>query len=495
MVGIGSLLAMGLAFAVVVERDGVIRTGPSTALPPHLVEWGGFRGPNGTGVATSAVALPKRLDPDTNVRWTRKFPKGYSSPVVAGDRLFLTAEGPKALYTVCLDRWSGDKLWHQEVALDGEIASQRNSSASPSAATDGEVICVLFHNAGLITYDVEGEELWRLPAYPFAVQHGMSTSPILHGERVIMVADQQRGGYIVALDRRTGREIWRADRSDHTYSYSTPAVYAPPEGPAELIVSGSNRVEGYSIDDGTRRWWVEGAGWLTKGVPAIADGVAYVNTFVPMTDRLEDGERLQPWSRVLDRRDRDGDGRIAASEWKDVSTKTSWETMDDDGDGVLDEEEYTLLLERTRQNGALFAIRLGGEGDVTKSHVLWKVEPPGLPDVTSPLVVGDSVITVGHGGIVIAYDRRTGERRARRRVGAPDDYYASPILGDDKVYLLGYSGLVTTLRVGKKISVLASGDLGQTAFATPAIAGDCVFIRTERAMWCFGAGGAQRDPR
>ena len=174
-------------------------------------QWGGFRGNNGAGTA-SATRLPATLDPEGNLMWRVDVPSGYSSPTIAGKDLYLTGTDDKAkLFTLCLDAYSGEERWRKELAYDGKRPGQ-NSPAAPSPATDGERVYALFHHVGLVAYDKTGKELWKKPLGPFNIPHGLSTSPVLHGDLVILQVDQDDGAYLVAYDKLTGAERWRIAR-------------------------------------------------------------------------------------------------------------------------------------------------------------------------------------------------------------------------------------------------------------------------------------------
>ena len=151
-------------------------------------QWSGFRGNNGTGVS-SAEELPDTLDPELNLIWRSEILPGYSSPCIAGKDLFLTGSTGTKLVTLCLDAYSGEVRWQKEVDFDGKRPGQ-NSPAAPTPAADGEHVFVLFHSVGLIAYDESGKELWKKPLGPFNIPHGMASSPVLHGDLVILQVDQ-----------------------------------------------------------------------------------------------------------------------------------------------------------------------------------------------------------------------------------------------------------------------------------------------------------------
>ena len=176
--------------------------------------------------------------------------------------------------------FTGETRWEREIPFDGKRVGA-NSSAAPTPVTDGERVYSLFHAAGLVAYDLEGEELWSVDLGPFEIPHGMSSSPVLHGDLLVVQADQDSGSFLAAFDRKTGEERWRVEREGVVHSYATPAIYAPEEGPAQVIVSGSFQIASYSLADGKKLWWVNGSAWQTKAIPLIDGNVCYVSASKP----------------------------------------------------------------------------------------------------------------------------------------------------------------------------------------------------------------------
>ena len=208
----------------------------------QAADWPRFRGPNGNGVA-EAARLPVDFGPDKKVVWKVALPEGHSSPVFAGDRIFLTgSEGGKRadagrekvvdqggrLYTLCVDRRTGKELWRREVPRPRlERYQPTNSAASPSPATDGKSVFVFFGDFGVLAYDLNGKEKWRYQMGPFNNVNGHGSSPIVFENSVIMLADQDSNSYMVSLDKATGKVKWKVERPEATRSYTTPAVYSP----------------------------------------------------------------------------------------------------------------------------------------------------------------------------------------------------------------------------------------------------------------------------
>ena len=215
-------------------------------------DWSRFRGPNGSGVSETK-GLPTEFGPDKNVIWKVDLPQGYSSPIVHGDRIYLTAQRDESLLTLAVDRSTGKILWERAAPRDRrERLDKRNRPAAASAATDGTTVTVFFGDYGLITYDVNGKELWKQPLGPFNNVYGMGASPILVGNKVILVCDQSTNSYIAAWDKKTGKKLWQTPRTEAKSGHSTPILWTPRGGRTQVIVPGSFLLSAYDPDNGKR---------------------------------------------------------------------------------------------------------------------------------------------------------------------------------------------------------------------------------------------------
>lgn len=458
-----------------------------TAVADERTPWGGFRGNNGCGVV-EAKGLPDTLDPEGNLMWRVEVPAGYSSPTVTGSRLFLTGSDMKGkLFTVCLDSQSGEERWRAEVPFDGSRVGA-NSPAAPSPVTDGERVHVLFHHVGLITYDLEGKEIWRKEIGPFNIPHGMAGSPVVHGGKVVLQIDQDGDSYLVAYDGKSGKELWRVARPGMNHGYATPAVYAPESGPVQVVASGTMQIAGYALDTGEKLWWVDGSAWQAKSLPIFAGHTCYVNSFMPSMADMNFPSFSGTFEEALAQRDADGSGKIERGEWADEMMQQIWFILDLNGDEALDEEDWNYGLAANRATGGLFAIDLDGRGDLTGSRVSWKLEDKrALSDVTSPIVLDGVLYVISEGSLLASIDAATGEVLKHERIGQSDNYFASPVAGEGKLYLAGLSGLLTVVEAGRDWKVLSSHSLEDDGkvWSTPAIAGHSVYVRATDALYCF----------
>ncbi|MEZ5353590.1 MAG: PQQ-binding-like beta-propeller repeat protein [Bryobacteraceae bacterium] len=449
--------------------------------------WTQFRGPDGSGLCPSCGPAPTEFGPRKNVVWKTEIPMGKSSPILIGDRIFLTASEGDDLITMCLNRATGKVEWRRSIqASRREPQHTLNDRAAPTAATDGKNVFVFFADFGLVAYDLAGNERWRLPLGPFNSQHGVVASPVYADGRVILVCDQDTDAYIVAVDADTGEMAWKKPR-EVINGYSTPLVYRPPSGPAQVIAPGSYQLTAYSAVDGSTLWFVRGLTCQPKSAPTIAGGIVYFNGWTTGNDAGQQVD-LPGFTEVSAAADANRDGKLSQAElpkpWQPTGT---WRAVDLDRDGFLNEREWTFFRTRRASRNGLLAVKLGGSGDVTDTHVLWRFEKS-LPDVPTPLIYDGVLYLVRNGGIATTLDAQTGKMLKQARLtGALDDYYASPIGVDGKVYIASEHGKVVVLRAAGDWEILAINDFESDIFATPAVTEGHMYIRTRDALYAIGS--------
>jgi outer membrane protein assembly factor BamB len=466
-------------------------------------QWPQFRGPNGLGVSNSS-ALAVRFQPRQDAVWRTELPPGHSSPVIVGDRIYLTAaqmgtkkdvgvgkmvdEGGR-LFTICLDRATGKVLWRREAPRPRlEQYQPTNSPASPSPAADASGVYVFFGDYGMLAYGPDGNDRWRLPLGPFNNVNGHGSSPILVDGLVVLLCDQDSGSYILAADQRTGQVKWKTARPESTRSYSTPAVLRPKGGPTELIVPGSYRLTSYNARSGEPLWWIDGMSWQPKSTPVVDGDVVYAHWWE------SGGEAEAPtvtpdFAEIRGKFDANRDGKITAEEFaSDPRLQKQFVTNDLDNDGFLDEREWNLYRARRASRNALIAVRHGARGDLTgSSSILWRVQK-NLPNAPSPLLYRGVLYLVKDGGIFTSLDPKSGRVLKQGRLpGALDTYYSSPVAGAGHVYTISQSGKMTVLEAAGEWEPVALNDFEEECFATPAIAGDTLYVRTRAALYAFRA--------
>ena len=500
------LLALWVGAVGGQERDTLPAPPPPKVLRPAS-EWPQFRGPNGSGVAETS-GLPTRFGPDENVVWKTAVPPGRSSPVLSGGRVFLTAVEDDKLYALCFSRTTGRELWRRECPRPRtEKLDRRNHPAAASAGTDHNSVYVFFGDFGLLSYDFEGNERWRLPLGPFDNSYGMGASPIVVDDLVVLVCDQRTDSFILAVDKKTGRVRWRRPRPDAVSGHSTPVVYGAGDGIKQILAPGSFRLDAYAVETGESVWWVNGLPSEMKSLPVISRGIGsdigsqmggrtvYVAGYnVPANDAGRQ-VTVPAFAEAVASYDANGDGRLARDELPAGRLHQLVGFSDRDRDGRLDAGEWRLYAAAQASENGLRAIRLEPEGrprgDRTAATLRWTY-PRAVPQLPSPLLYERVLYMINDGGILTALDPETGGVVKRMRLrGGVDHYYASPVAADGKVFFVSQGGAVTVLRAGAKPKVLAVNELNEECHATPAIADGRLYVRTASALYCFGEKPSQ----
>lgn len=448
-------------------------------------EWPGFRGPNSSGVA-DGNSLPREIGPDKNVLWKTPVPRGKSSPAISTNRIFLTGHENGHLVTFALDRNSGKLLWKREAPQNREEKRHTlNDPASPSPTTDGKNVFVFFGGYGLISYDSDGKERWKLPLGPFTNFHGMAASPVLSANTLLMICDQDQQSFLIAVDKDSGKKLWRVERPEMVHSFSTPVIYRNPNGRTELIVPGSYQMNSYDVSTGELIWRLGGFTYQVKSSPVIVGDTLYFNAWAPGGEASERIE-LPVFAEMIAKYDKNGDGKLSKDEVPKNWLPATWDMQDLDKDGLLDARDWLYYTMRRTSSNAALAIKMGGKGDISSTHVLWRYDKS-LPDVAGVLNYRDVLYLIRNGGILQTLEAPTGKMiRQGRLPQALDEYYASPVAGDGKVYMISQNGNVTVLEAGGNWGIASSADFGEEVFATPAIADGRIWVRTATALYAFG---------
>jgi outer membrane protein assembly factor BamB len=448
---------------------------PGPAVPPEST-WPQFRGP--AGRATSTVdTLPLRWSTTTHVAWTVDVPgRGWSSPIVWGDRVFVTSaisangfkqaspgiygndyvaelerqglseqqvleklrardlESPQESGDVdfmiySFDVGTGKVRWQQRAHHGPPIGGRhrKNTYASETPATDGERLYVLFGNIGLFCYSLDGALLWthRIEPTPRYLDFGTASSPVVYGGRVYLLDDNEASSYLMALDAATGAVLWKTPRTIEgrlSSGWSTPYVWATPER-TEIVAIGTGVTIGYSTD-GKELWRLRGA-TQANPTPTEGEGLLYVGTG-------SQGESNRP----------------------------------------------------------LFAVRPGAAGDISlkegetaNAFVAW-YQPRAAAYTSSPLAFGGRVYAVNDNGVLQVFDARSGREIYKARVGGVGNTFsASPWTYGGKVFFLSEEGDTFVVNPGDRYEEVAKNSLGELALASPAVTRDGLFIRTQTRLY------------
>ncbi|MBI1904005.1 MAG: PQQ-binding-like beta-propeller repeat protein [Planctomycetia bacterium] len=447
-------------------------------------DWPQFRGPGGSGVAVNSSSLPAEIGPDQRVVYKVEVPPGHSSPVISGEKIFLTAVRDQKLLTMALDRGSGKTLWEVEAPYEKlEAIHGIGSHAQPSPATDGERVVSLFGSAGLFCHSVDGKPLWHVKMGHFNNDFGCGTSPIIVGDYVVLCQDHDTDSFLTAIDKRTGKTAWRTDRSEFPRNYCTPVLWDV-GGKKQIVVAATLRIVGYDFATGEEMWTVRGLSRAVCMTPVVGgDGNLYAAGWSAGGDA---GERisLDPWD-TAKAADKNQDGALARDELPNGPVKQRYSQIDRDKIGGITRGEYDYyrgLFDKSRN--VVMAIKPGASGESTNTHLLWEQEKH-VPFCASPLYYEGRVFTVKDGGIVSCLDARTGKPTKQARVSAGGDYFASPVAGDGKVYLVSEDGKLTVLSAEESWQELGSEDFGEPVYATPALVDNRIYLRTAGHLYCF----------
>ncbi|MEC7774636.1 MAG: PQQ-binding-like beta-propeller repeat protein [Planctomycetota bacterium] len=421
--------------------------------------WPSFRGQDAAGVA-DGQDLPDEwnFEKGENIRWKKRIPGlAHSSPVIWGDRLFVTsaisskadasfkpglygdpaadADNSKHRWMVyCLDKKSGKTIW-ESLATDGSPREKRHikaTFANSSPVTDGRYLVAFFGSQGLFGFDLDGKKLWSkdlgrldagahdLPEYEW----GTASSPVIYGDLVIVQCDVQKKSFILAADVETGETRWKTDR-DELPSWGTPAIVEGPKGP-ELVTNSSNFIRGYDPLTGKELWRLGGSSKITAPTPVFSDGLIIVSS-----------------------------GR--------------------------------------HPERPIFAVRAGSRGDLTlakgetsNAGVAWSMVRRG-PYMPTPVIYKGLLYVLHNNGLLDCYELVSGKELYRQRIRhGGSGFSASPVAADGKLYLPSEDGDIFVIRAGREFKQLARNSMGEFLMATPALSGGALYVRAHHHLVAIG---------
>ena len=455
----------------------------------EVSDWPQFRGPNGSGIAVGAKP-PVAFGPEKNVKWKVPIPSGASSPVVVGDKLLLTAFDEGKLFTIAYSTNNGRELWRAKAPAETIEAYHKTegSPASSSVATDGKTVVSYFGSCGVFAYDLTGKQLWKydLPTAKTAADFGTGVSPILVDGLVVLLRDEMNEPKIIALNVANGRPKWETKRQSPT-SYCTPVVWEV-NGEKQIVCGGYGRMVSYDLQTGEEKWSVVGMPSATCPTPVVGDGMLYFSGWSPGDS--EDSEfKFPKFDDLLSSGDANKDGQISREESEKTFLKGFFDNNDTNKDGQITLVEWDGMIKyMSAGKNSVFAVKAGGHGDITKTHVAWK-KTKGMPYVPSAILVGGQFFMVKDGGLCTSYDAKTGkEIYVQKRAVANGRYYASPVSANGNIYVVSLDeGAFTVLKAGMDSPevVAENPKLDEKTSATPAIVGDTIYVRTANHLWAF----------
>ncbi len=393
--------------------------------------WPHWRGPARTGVSTE-TGLPVTWGPDANVAWKVEMPAWTgSTPIVWGERIFLNVADGENISLWCLDRNRGDTLWVRHLS-DGDRRLRKQNMSSPSPVTNGEHVYVMTGTGWLTAFDFDGNQLWQRDIQAsygrFGLNWGYASSPLLVDDALfVQVLHGMRTddpSYVLRIDRHTGDTLWRVERPT-TARRESPDSYTTPAlleygGTREIVITGGAVVTGHDPATGRELWRAAGLNPRNNGAYRI------------IASPVVHGEMIYAPTRVR----------------------------------------------------PLLALRAGGRGDVTTSHLAWKTDNG--PDVPTPVTDGRYFYIVNDQGIVWVLDAQTGEQIYGRQRLRPGTYSASPVLADGRIYVTSERGLTSVFRAGPEFELLAENDMDDYVLSSIAVSDGQIFLRTTSHLYAIG---------
>ncbi len=401
-------------------------------VPVSLAEnWPGFRGPGRQGIS-GETKVPTAWSTTENIAWKIAIEgKGWSSPIVWGDRVFVTTaiEEGQSFRLICLDRKTGVIVWNNEIVRQAaKPGNANNSFATATPVTDGSSVFVLAADGTLAAVSFEGKVRWRYQEFPYFSEHGLGMSPILYDDLLIVALDHTNPGknnkpgleepwdkaVIVALDQQTGQVRWKGKRGMSRIGYAVPTILNV-GGVDQLISPAGDVVQGFDLKTGKLIWTAANPGYSLVPSPVI------------------------------------GEGLVFASSGFDI--------------------------------GVLRAVRPDGKGDVTKTHIAWESKDD-VPRIPSLLYVRPNLYSLSETGILRCLEGATGKEVWRQRIGGK--FSASPVWVEGKLYLLSESGKTIVAEASPQYKLVAQNELNEKCCASPAVSQGNLFIRSEKALYCVG---------
>jgi outer membrane protein assembly factor BamB len=393
--------------------------------------WPGFRGPTRQGISNEKD-VPVEWSTTSNIAWKTPVPGlGWSSPIVFGDRLFVTTatEEGVSFRLLCFDRQTGSILWNKQVLAQKTGNKQNlNSFATSTPVTDGRMVCTVAFDGSISAVSTDGNKVWDNRDYKYYSQHGLAISPILYQDLLIVAFDGSSSGpnpkvgwqtpwdkaVIVALDKNTGEVRWEGKRGSSRIAHVTPHIFRE-NGIDRLVSSAGDVVQGFDLKTGRRIWTVSSPG---EGVvPSLVVGEGLVFTTSGFGD------------------------------------------------------------------SAIRAVRTGGKGDVTETHIAWETTEE-VPKIPSMLYVKPFLFLITESSVVRCLTAATGEVLWRQRLGGR--YSASPVWANGRIYFLSEKGEAVVIEARPEFKVLARNKLEEKCCASPAISQGNIFIRSESNLFCIG---------
>lgn len=405
----------------------------------HAENWPQWRGPENNGISHE-TGIPAKWSATENIAWKLTLPgQSGSTPVVWGDKIFLSsvAEDNEKLLLLCVSS-AGKVLWQKTLGAGNRVArGDEGNSASPSPSTDGKYVWAFTGMGDLACYDFEGKEIWKYNTQDrygrFNIQHGFSSTPVLDGDRLYLQLihgdgnPKTREALIVAVDKNTGSEVWKQPRpseahTENEHSYASPIIYRDAKQ-AYLITHGADYVIGHDLKDGHELW--------------RSGGLHPERGYNP-TQRLVSSPAAIPG----------------------------------------------LIVVPSAKQGPVLGLRPDGKGVITdsKEFRLWTYVK--TPDVSSPLIY-DGLVYLTPDGFMLCLDAKTGEKVYEQRIHSAK-YRGSPVFADGKVFATARDGVISVIKPGRNFELVGENDMEDDMSASPVISGGRIYLRTFKTLFAVG---------
>jgi outer membrane protein assembly factor BamB len=405
------------------------------ALPVLAGNWPQWRGPDNDGVSTEKN-IPAEWGPDKNIVWTLTMPgMAGSTPVVWGDRIFLTSEDGTDLSLLCIGT-NGKQIWKKKVGSTNgrRVRSDEGNEASSSPSTDGSHVWAFVGSGDFACFDFDGNEKWRFNAQDrygkFNIQFGVHTTPVLYGDKLYMQLIHTSGQWVIAIDKETGKNVWKVarpsdGRAECEHSYASPCVWHDGKD-AYLIVHGNDYATAHRLDNGAEIWRLGGLNPKAGYNPTL---------------------------------------RFVASP---VATKD-------------------LIVVPTAKNGPVVGVKPNAAGSVVAGSEFeqWR-RSNNTPDVPSPLVHDGLVYLCRESGILLCMDAKTGKELYSQRIHN-QRHRASPVYADGKVFCTARDGVVTVVQAGPEFKILATNKLPDDFTASPVVVDGRIYLRGFKTLYSIGS--------
>lgn len=399
--------------------------------------WPQWRGAKSDGISKE-TGLPAKFSPTENVAWKLHMPGvAGSTPVIWGDRIFLTTEDGADICLMCVST-DGKQLWKQKIGSSAgrRYRSDEGNDASPSPSTDGKHVFAYFGTGDFVCTDLDGKEAWRFNAQErygkFRIQHGMHVSPCLHGDRLYISLLHSGGWFVIALDKETGKEVWKINRKSDAYaeneqSYASPSVWENGKD-SYLIVHGNDYTTAHRLSDGGEIWRLGDLNPKSKYNPTL---------------RLVSSPVASP----------------------------------------------DLIVVPTAKSGPVIGLKPDAKGMINAGSPFeqWR-RPRDTPDVSSPLLIDGLVYLCRENGVLICMDAKTGKEHYQQRLHS-DRYRASPVYADGKIYCIARGGVVSVVKHGPTFELLAANRMGDTITASVVVSNGRLYLRGWENLYAISEGG------